>query len=127
MTPVRQCQCTAAGSSRFCLHRALTLTTPTCALSTPLSSHLAAANDDAALAAVLLSKSPACLEAKNALEQAPFLFSCMVGSAEVALLLLQKGANVPSVFENTFHFTPRFYAQKHGMDAVLAALKAKGE
>lgn len=93
----------------------------------PIFSHFAAANDDTTLSAALLLRNPACLEAKNALGQTPFLFSCMVGSAEVALLLLQKGAAVPHAFENKFLFTPRFYAQKHGMHAVLAALKAKGK
>ncbi len=93
----------------------------------PTYRHCAVVNDDAVLAAALLASNPACLEAKNKLEQTPFLSSCMLGTAGVALLLLQKGAEVPATSESSFYFTPRFYAQRHKMDAVLALLTAKGK
>jgi ankyrin repeat protein len=92
-----------------------------------LLSHNAAVNDDVALATALLSKSPACLEAKNELGQSPFHFCCMVGSANVALLLLQKGADVPVKGVDRFAFTSKFYAQRHKMTAVLALLKEQGK
>ena len=50
----------------------------------------------------------------------------MIGSAEVALLLLQRGAAVPSARRDTFNFSPLFHAARHNMTAVAALLKAKG-